>query len=219
MVVASVLAGIICLSIFIARGVVSVENSSEQLHSIDKINISATVTDFSETGQAENVSKVFYESSDVINANLADTLIKNMISCPEEFIAMNYLSTFLVENLADAREYKVTEAHSNDDKISRLSVKDPLRNASSDCTFHSNGMGLATTGVRCKSSRNLPEECFCWDGICSHPFMPFHSVVNKCLTWARIWFIPWNVLSSNITQSTKNLSRNTKPVFCPDRDS
>ena len=59
---------------------------------------------------------------------------------------MIYLTTFLVENLADAREYKVTEVHSNDEEISRLSVKDPLRNSSSDCTFHSSGMGLATTG-------------------------------------------------------------------------
>ena len=42
-------------------------------------------------------------------------------------------------------------------------------------------MLVATTGVMCKSSRNLPEECFCWDGICSHPFLPFHTVVNKLL--------------------------------------
>ena len=50
------------------------------------------------------MSKVFYESSDVINANLADTLIKNILFSPEEFISRSYLTTFLNENLADARE-------------------------------------------------------------------------------------------------------------------
>ena len=48
------------------------------------------------------MSIVFYESSDVINANLANILIKNILFSPEEFIAMIYLTTFLVENLADA---------------------------------------------------------------------------------------------------------------------
>ena len=51
------------------------------------------------------------------------------------------------ENLADAQEYKVTEVHSNDEEKSRLSVKDPLRNSSSDCTFYSSGMGLATIKI------------------------------------------------------------------------
>ena len=92
------------------------------------------------------MSKVFYESSDVINANLADTLIKNILFSPEEFISRSYLTTFLNENFADAREYKVTKVHSNDEEMSRLSVKDPLRNSSSDCTFHSSGMCLSITG-------------------------------------------------------------------------
>ena len=159
------------------------EDSIEELHAIDKINISAYVTDFSETDQSENVSNIFYETSDVNNSGLVDNSSLNIISNPEDFIVLNYLLTFLVENLDDAREYKVQEIHINDDEISRISVKDPKRNATSDCTFHTSGFGLATTGVRCKSSRKLPEECFCWDGVCSHPFLPFYMLVNKLLKW------------------------------------
>ena len=32
-----------------------------------------------------------------------------------------------------------------------------LRNATSTCSFHTNGFGFATTGVRCRTSRNLPQ--------------------------------------------------------------
>ena len=32
---------------------------------------------------------------------------------------------------------------------------------------------------RCRTSRNFPEECFCWDRICSHPYMALHKIFMK----------------------------------------
>ena len=37
-------------------------------------------------------------------------------------------------------------------------------------------------GVRCKSSDRLPEECFCWDGVCSHPYMTYYHILTTLVT-------------------------------------
>ena len=70
------------------------EDIIEELHAIDKINISAFVTDFSETDQSENVSNIFYQSSDVINLNFVDNSSLHSISNPEDFIVMDYVPTY-----------------------------------------------------------------------------------------------------------------------------
>ena len=81
----------ICFFLLIlARGAFTEEDNIEELHAIDKINISAFVTDFSETDQSENVSNIFCESSDVINLNLLDSSSLHLISNPEDFIVMDY---------------------------------------------------------------------------------------------------------------------------------
>ena len=140
------LVGEICFFLLIvATGAFTLEDNIEELHAIEKINIGAFLTDFSETDQSENVKNIFYQSSDVINLNLVDNSSLPSMTNPENFIVMDYVLIFLVENLDDAREYKVQEVHINDDEISHLSVKDPLQNATSDCTFHTSGFGLATT--------------------------------------------------------------------------
>ena len=148
---------------------------------MDRVNISAVLTDYSHSVTKDGAgTKVFYQSSDEFNLNLVDSVIKNLISNPQEYILQEYLSTFLVENLdTGSKEYKVEEVHSNDAEVSTITVKDPWRNASSMCRYHPGGSGLASTGVRCRSSLSLPQDCFCWDGVCSHPFLPFHSLVNK----------------------------------------
>ena len=153
--------------------------NTEEYHTVDKINISAVVTDYSDNNDTVNVSTVFYEGSDEITV---DNAIKKLLSNPQEFILDNYVATFLVENLDTGREYRVEEVHSKKDEMSRISVRDPLRNASSICSYDSSGSGLCITGVRCKYSTNLPGECFCWDGVCSHPFIPFNILANKLVT-------------------------------------
>ena len=75
--------------LIVARGAFTLENNIEELHAIDKINISAFVTDFSETDQSENVSNIFYQSSDVINLNFVDNSSLHSISNPEDFIVMD----------------------------------------------------------------------------------------------------------------------------------
>merc|ERR1711892_63441 len=152
-------------------------NETEKVQRIDMINISAFVTDFSEGNFIESVSKVYYEEMDGDNS----TLLENIKSRADDFLVKNYYLTVLVKNLDTLHEYAVDEVHSSEDEISRISVEDPLENASSTCMMHTPGVGHATTGVRCKTSRNLPEECFCWDGLCKHPFLPFYSLVNKLL--------------------------------------
>ena len=32
---------------------------------------------------------------------------------------------------------------------------------------------------RCRTSRNFPEECFCWDRVCAHPYLPLHKIFMK----------------------------------------
>ena len=33
--------------------------------------------------------------------------------------------------------------------------------------------------IRCRTSRNFPEECFCWDRVCAHPYLPLHKIFMK----------------------------------------
>ena len=152
-------------------------NETEEVQRIDMINISAFVTDFSDERIMENVSKVYYEEMDGDNS----TIIENIKSRTEEFLVKNYYLTAVVKNLDTLHEYAVDEVHSTEDAISRISVEDPLENATSTCILQTTGHGHASTGVRCKTSQNLPEECFCWDGLCKHPYLPYYSVVNKLL--------------------------------------
>ena len=152
-------------------------NETEEVQRIDMINISAFVTDFSDERIMENVSKVYYEEMDGDNS----TIIENIKSRTEEFLVKNYYLTAVVKNLDTLHEYAVDEVHSTEDEISRISVEDPLENATSTCILQTTGYGHATTGVRCKTSRNLPEDCFCWDGLCKHPYLPYYSVVNRLL--------------------------------------
>ena len=91
--------------------------NTEEYHTVDKINISAVVTDYD---NKENVSTVFYESSEEITV---DNIIKNILSYPQDFILENYGATFLVENLDTGREYKVEEIHSKKYEIFRISIE------------------------------------------------------------------------------------------------
>ena len=127
------------------------------------------------------------------------TLLENIKSRPDDFLVKNYYMTVLIKNADTLREYAVDEVHSGEDEISRISIEDPHDNATSTCMMHNSGFGHATTGVRCKTSRNLPEECFCWDGLCTHPFLPFYSLVNKLvkqrerLTENHPGYFSWNI--------------------------
>jgi hypothetical protein len=167
-----------------AAGPVSTSVAPEPVQAIDKINISAFVSDFSDAS-VENSSEVWQESVDVSGKDAGPLYPEG----PEEEegpgqpfagsrgLVSNYRLTVLVEHLAEGREYTVEETHNSEDEISQLTVQDPLRNATSTCTLHTNGFGFATTGVRCRTNRNLPQECFCWDGICSHPYYPFSRLL------------------------------------------
>ena len=115
--------------------------TSEDVHNIDSINISATVTDFS-ANNTENrcrlrpVLQLFYRDcssrSEVINFTVSDPESLE-ISLPENFLIYNYVATFLVENLSESsaehndREYSVEEVHSEEDGITKLTVIDPHR--------------------------------------------------------------------------------------------
>jgi hypothetical protein len=126
-------------------------NDTEKVQRIDMINISAFVTDFSEGNVIENVSKVYYEEMDGDNS----TILENIKSRADDFLVKNYYLTVLVKNLDTLHEYAIDEVHSSEDEISRISVEDPLENASSTCMMHTSGFGHATTGVRCKTSRRM----------------------------------------------------------------
>merc|ERR1719206_625673 len=93
--------------------------NTEEYHTVDKINISAVVTDYSDNNDTVNVSTVFYEGSDEITV---DNVIKNLLSNPQDFILDYYAATFLVENLDTGREYRVEEVHNKKDEMSRISV-------------------------------------------------------------------------------------------------
>ena len=175
------------------------ETTTEPVQAIDKINISAFVSDFSDAS-VENTSEVWTESLEVgpkeaevlftddeqvtgtVEGVAEDNVAMNNVKAggPEEQqpfagsrgLVSNYRVVVLVEHLAEGRQFTVEEAHNSEDEISHLTVTDPLRNATSTCTMHTNGFGFTTTGVRCRTNRNLPQECFCWDGICSHPYYP-----------------------------------------------
>lgn len=177
-------------------------STPEPAQAIDKINISAFVSDFSDAS-VENTSEVWTESLDVGPKDsvpvpvdegvdvtfLSDSLVdvedvgaKDSDEALQPFagsrgLVSNFRVTLLVENLAEGREYTVEETHNSEEEVSQITVQDPLRNATSTCTLHTNGFGFATTGVRCRTSRNLPHECFCWDGICSHPYYPLSRLL------------------------------------------
>ena len=97
---------------------------SEDVHIIDSINITATVTDFG----ADNTDN----RSEVINFSVSEPESLE-ISLPENFLTWNYVATFLVENLSQTsaehndREYSVEEVHSEEDGITKLTVIDPHR--------------------------------------------------------------------------------------------
>ena len=117
------------------------------------------------------------ELSDYANSSLEP--IRRILSNPAEFIILQFSSTVIVTNLANGAEYTVSELHSVDQEMSKLTVKDPQHNATSTCSFHTGGFGHATTGIRCRTSRNYPEECFCWDKVCRHPYLPVHKIFLK----------------------------------------
>ena len=49
----------------------------------------------------------------------------------------------------DGKEYSVSELHSVDAELTKLSMEDPHSNATNTCSYHSKGgFGHATTGVR-----------------------------------------------------------------------
>ena len=49
--------------------------------------------------------------------------------------------------------------------------------------FHQSNLKITLMlGVRCKSSDRLPEECFCWDGVCSHPYMTYYHILTTLVT-------------------------------------
>merc|ERR1712110_976763 len=79
--------------------------TSEDVHNIDSINISANNTE---------------NRSEVINFTVSDPESLE-ISIPENFLVYNYVATFLVENLSESsaehndREYSVEEVHSEED--------------------------------------------------------------------------------------------------------
>ena len=36
--------------------------------------------------------------------------------------------------------------------------------------------------MRCRASSRLPEDCFCWDGVCSHPYTTYYTILTSLLT-------------------------------------
>ena len=51
--------------------------------------------------------------------------------------------------LQDLREYSVSEQHSVDAELTKLTVEDPQSNSTNTCNYHSKGgFGHATMGVR-----------------------------------------------------------------------
>ena len=95
----------------------------EEDHVIDSINISAVVTDF--------INNTNSTSSEVINFTVTDPRALEL-SNPENLITLNYVATFLLENLSDDGEvvdkvYTVEEVHDEEDGITKLSLIDPHR--------------------------------------------------------------------------------------------
>ena len=164
------------------------KSKNEVLHAIDEINISAVVTGGAADDQYGNFSEFFYEGANQYNlsyrSNSFETFTSSnedfskVINNPTEFIPRSYFVKSLVQNLGEGKEYYVQERYQEDEKLSHLKVIDPLRNATSECSFYSNGFGLSMTGVRCRVSQHLPEECFCWDGICNHAYLPFKYILT-----------------------------------------
>ena len=101
----------------------------------------------------------------------------SVLATPGQFLLLQFSAGLLVSTAG--REFSVTEDHSVDLELSRLVVREAGRNSSSSCSFHTGGWGHATAGVRCRTSRNFPEECFCWDKLCSYPYFPLHKVNNN----------------------------------------
>ena len=163
------------------------KSKNEVLHAIDEINISAVVTGGAADDQYGNFSELFHEGANQFNQSQPNKLFKTftssdedfskVINNPIEYIPRSYLVKSLVQNLRDGKEYYVQERYQEENKQCHLKVIDPLRNATSECSFNSNGMGLSITGVRCRVSQHLPEECFCWDGVCNHAYLPFKSIL------------------------------------------
>ena len=134
-----------------------------------------------ETAEEIAGSKLLFSSQDSDDeyANSSSDITHTILANPAQYLILQFSSTVLVKNLDDGREYTVSELHSVDEEMSKLTVKDPQHNATSTCSFHNGGFGQATTGIRCRTSRNFPEECFCWDKVCKHPYLPLHKVFMK----------------------------------------
>ena len=60
-------------------------------------------------------------------------------------------------------------------------MEDPFNNATQVCMYHSSGFGHIISGIRCRSARNLPDQCFCWDGVCGYPYISFKSIMRRLL--------------------------------------
>merc|ERR1719244_879484 len=121
-----------------------------------------------ETAEESAGSKLLFSSPELDDnyANTSSVITSSILTNPAQYLVLQFSSTVLVKNLDDGREYSVSELHSVDEEMSKLTVKDPQHNATSTCSFHNGGFGQATTGIRCRTSRNFPEECFCWDKVC-----------------------------------------------------
>ena len=193
----------------------SATNDTEEVQRIDMINISAFVTDYSDGEFTENVSKVFYEE---IDGKLSLDNIQIQI---EDYLAVNYYLTVLIHNQDTAEEYAVDEIHSDPDQVSRISIEDPLENVTKVCLFHSSGVGMTINGLRCRKSQNLPEECFCWDGNCSHPYLSFHKIIKMLLGHTDELkqeyqsFYSWNIFNENGVSINATFKLVNNRVFLP----
>merc|ERR1711892_30537 len=147
---------------------------------IEVRNNTAKGIEIPEENAEEIGSKLLFNSPELDEyANSSSDDTARILSNPAQYVILQFSSTVVVKNLDDNREYTVSELHSVDEEMSKLTVKDPQHNATSTCSFHTGGFGQATTGIRCRTSRNFPEECFCWDKVCKHPYMPLHKVFLK----------------------------------------
>ena len=172
-------------------------NNTEKVQRIDMINISAFVTDYADGDFIENVSKVFYEEID------GKLPLENMKLQIEDFLARNYFITSLIKNQDTEQEFAVDEVHSDNDQLSRISIENPNDNIRRDCMFHSSGVGHTVYGIRCRSSKSLPEECFCWDGVCTQPYLTFQNILKKLLDHKEELeelyegFYSWNIVDTS----------------------
>ncbi|XP_023323540.1 uncharacterized protein LOC111697687 isoform X3 [Eurytemora carolleeae] len=144
----------------------------------DEISLQSTTTPLDQKETAEDILSTdeHFSSVDILSA--VDDISLN----PSKYLAVNYVAKIQVKDQGTGNQYTISEIHSKDDETIKLSLVDPRRNATSSCSMYTGGFGHATTGVRCRLSRNLPQECFCWDGLCLYPFYTLSSTVQQLVS-------------------------------------